>query len=147
MARKRGKALLAARTMAAESAEKDNREKAVVSRSSRPGLQSLAAWPLYASVVGGGLPSVRSPLFLHAGDSSSISQISSARLPERPRLARIVPSEFCHLRFAGCPHQQVVNLQLLLLLLKVLFYLKLEEKHRALEEEKIHLEAKLKTKL
>ncbi|KAG8081948.1 hypothetical protein GUJ93_ZPchr0014g47071 [Zizania palustris] len=40
--------------------------------------------------------------------------------------------------------RKVINLQLLLLLLKVLFYLKLEEKLRALEEEKIHLEAKLK---
>ncbi|KAG8075782.1 hypothetical protein GUJ93_ZPchr0006g41347 [Zizania palustris] len=83
MAGKRGKALLAARTMAAESAEKDNREKAAVSHSSHPSLQSLAAWPLYAPAVGGGLPSVRSPLFLRAGDSSSIDQISSARLPER----------------------------------------------------------------
>ncbi|KAG8056482.1 hypothetical protein GUJ93_ZPchr0002g23739 [Zizania palustris] len=67
MVGKGGKALLAARTMAAKSAEKDNGEKAAVSFSSRVGLQSLAAWPLYPPTVGGGLPSVRSSLFLRGG--------------------------------------------------------------------------------
>ncbi|KAG8081947.1 hypothetical protein GUJ93_ZPchr0014g47670 [Zizania palustris] len=53
MAGKRGKALLTVRTMAADSAEKDNGEKAAISRSSRLGLQFLAAWPLYPPAVGG----------------------------------------------------------------------------------------------
>ncbi|KAG8061979.1 hypothetical protein GUJ93_ZPchr0003g17633 [Zizania palustris] len=79
MAGKRGKALLAARMMAAESTDKDNREKAAVSRSSRPGLQSLAAWPLYAPVVGGGLRSVRFPLFLRAGRWGSCCALGDVR--------------------------------------------------------------------
>ncbi|KAG8090125.1 hypothetical protein GUJ93_ZPchr0011g27085 [Zizania palustris] len=68
MAGKGGKALLVARTMAAKSAEKDNGEKATISRSSRASLQPLAAWSLYLPAVGDGLSSVRSPLFLHGGD-------------------------------------------------------------------------------
>ncbi|KAG8078040.1 hypothetical protein GUJ93_ZPchr0007g4655 [Zizania palustris] len=77
MAGKGGKALLAARTMAAKSAEKDNGEKPAISRSSHASLQSLAAWMLYPPSVGGGLSSVRSPLFFVAEGLDSAQSLAS----------------------------------------------------------------------